>query len=505
MRLRNLLAATAVGSLALGAVGIPAYSVTAPQPSTELVRVAAWGDPNDRNAGLAAITVPGDLGNVTSVAASPGGTGAVTADGRLRLWGTGSEVTEAPDGVTDATAIVMGSLHAAVLHADGRVEAWGQSDALDNVPSELRAKAIAIAGNVGYAVHPDGTLSAWGGTAGMTPLPTPALTNLVDVSAGLAHTVALKADGTIAIWDAGFLPGLAETPDFGGKKVVKVLAGYLSSMALLEDGTIKNWGFMVPADAPTFNGLTPATTVVSISMATLSAAAAAVTADGVVHTWGTPPAVSAVPASLAGKPVRAIALGETHAAVIVAREASTTSLSVSPPTAVIGATRTATATVTTNGSSEGGTVTFKTGTTTRIAPVINGKATWTLPFQAVGRRSVTASYSGSVSSLASTATPVTFKVTKAASRVKAKAKANRKAKKVTFTITATTAKGVSPTGKVTISLKGKTKKTVSVRVNAKGKATVIVKRLKAGKYTVKLKYAGNGNVSGSNGSVKFKI
>ena len=64
------------------------------------------------------------------------------------------------------------------------------------------------------------------------------------------------------------MPGLLDVPDFGGKKVVKIAAGYGFSGVVLDDGTIKTWGCgpRLPAGEPTFDGLTPATKVVDLSL-----------------------------------------------------------------------------------------------------------------------------------------------------------------------------------------------------------------------------------------------
>jgi hypothetical protein len=69
----------------------------------------------------------------------------------------------------------------------------------------------------------------------------------------------------------------------------------------------------------------------------------------------------------------------------------------------------------------------------------------------------------------------------------------------------TSVKGVSLAGKVSITVKGATKKAVTASVTAAGKATVVLKNVKRGKFTAKVKYAGNGSVIGSAASVKFKV
>ncbi len=108
-----------------------------------------------------------------SVATNDVATGAVTLDGEVRVWGdpTVAEVSEVPTGISDATTIALGygdvngnaaGHNGAVLHADGQVTAWGDTEAISQVPSDLRAKAIALQRYTGYAVRTDGTLATWG-------------------------------------------------------------------------------------------------------------------------------------------------------------------------------------------------------------------------------------------------------------------------------------------------------------------------------------------------------
>ena len=64
---------------------------------------------------------------------------------------------------------------------------------------------------------------------------------VVQVSAGGAHSLAILADGTIRAWgyDGN---GQCTVPDFGGIEVVEVSAGEYHSLARLADGTVKVWG-----------------------------------------------------------------------------------------------------------------------------------------------------------------------------------------------------------------------------------------------------------------------
>ena len=326
MRLRNLMTATAVsaltGALAVGALSAPTHALTAPSPA-KAGSVVAWGDEGNPHAAAAAV-VPEDLtGLVTSVAANDAASAAVTLDGKLHVWGKADEpgspavpeVTEAPTGeVTDATAVALTAQNGAVLRTNGAIRAWGNSTPLSDVPSDLRAKAIALqGGGTGYAVRTDGTLATWGLAPSVAP---PAgLTGLTDVSASFFHVVALHADGTIDTWGFG-IDGLYDVPDFGGKKVVKVAAGYAYSAAVLDDGSLKIWGPGAPT-VQTFDGQTPATKVVDVSLFSIADNGAAVTADGAVHAWGSNTHVTTVPESLSGQPVSAVAVGSAHAVAIV--------------------------------------------------------------------------------------------------------------------------------------------------------------------------------------------
>lgn len=506
MRLRNLLAAGAASALVVGLAGVPAHSATVPSAAGAGALVT-WGDEEDINGG-AAVPIPADLaGPVRSVAANTRATGVVTLDGGVRVWGSeAEEVTQAPTGITDAAAITFNNLGSgAVIHADGKISAWGNSLALSEVPTTLRARAIAIQGNTGYAVQPNGTLATWG-DAPVFPPPND-LTNLVDVAATTFHGVALRADGTVATWGAP-LPGLLDVPDFGGKKAVKVAAGGQLSGVVFEDGTIAVWGFMPPAGAPEFDGSSPAEKVVSLG---LGANVAAVTADGAVHTWGPNTLVTTIPETLDGQPVSAVAMGVTHAAAIITSFRDVTKPTIAG-TPKVGQTLTATPATfsltpdTVAGQWYAGSdpIAGKTATTLALDTSLVGK---TVSYRTTANRGG----QDIVSASAATApvTPVTIpQPPQAKSKVSGKGKATGKtkkiAKKVTIAITVKTAKGVSPAGKVTVTLKGKTKKKVTVKVNAKGKATATFKKVKRGKYTATLKYTGNTKVAASTGKAKFK-
>ncbi|THF73413.1 RCC1 domain-containing protein [Cohnella fermenti] len=125
------------------------------------------------------------------------------------------------------------------------------------------------------AVKTDGTVWSWGynssygalgnGSTTNSPLPvqvvgsggTGALNNVIAVSAGYSHSLALKADGTVWSWGNNVVGMLgnatlvtSKTPvqvvnstNTGGlTNVIAISAGYDHSLTLLADGTVWSWG-----------------------------------------------------------------------------------------------------------------------------------------------------------------------------------------------------------------------------------------------------------------------
>jgi len=349
MQIRTLLASATAGAILAGlcAATLPAAdAATAPAPTTAGT-VVAWGDSS-----VAADTaVPTDLtAPVVDISANSLNTGAVTADGHLKIWGQSTTplAVLAPSDVTDAAAIALDPLgsNALVLHTDGTVTGWSATTNLTPDDPGMHAKAIALGNSTAYAVAADGTLVTWGAPVTI-PERVSSLTDLVDVSYGQLGGLALRANGTAVAWgmtlpDAGDPYNTLPT-DIGGHKVVQISAGGLSNGVLLDDGTIRTWGYPGAAvEQRTFPGKTVKSLVVGIG-------AAVVLEDAWGHRsvdlWGNAmyPAVTdpARAEDLDGEPVAKIALADTHAAAIVTgfREATKPTVSGTP---IVGATLTAT-------------------------------------------------------------------------------------------------------------------------------------------------------------------
>jgi hypothetical protein len=152
---------------------------------------------------------------------------------------------------------------------------------------------------------------AWGGNDfGQTDVPSD-LTNAVAIAAGWSHSVALRADGTVAAWgDQHF--GAVDIP-MGLSNVVAIAAGFERSVALRSDGTVVAWGrnesgeWNVPSDA---------TSVVAVASG--PSYNLALRADGTVVAWPRgvySPAATEVPTGLTN--VTAVAAGSFQSLAII--------------------------------------------------------------------------------------------------------------------------------------------------------------------------------------------
>jgi uncharacterized repeat protein (TIGR01451 family) len=174
---------------------------------------------------------------------------------------------------------------------------WGRDDyGQADIPGGLTGVTGIAAGLYhSLALRADGTVAAWGaGTTNSGSSPdygqsvVPAgLSNVVWIAGGAFHSLALKADGTVAAWGAGTTntgsspnSGQSAVPD-GLSNVVAVAAGYYHSLALKADGTVIAWGDNRYGQTNSPVGLTNVVAVASGAYHNL-----ALKADGTVVAWG---------------------------------------------------------------------------------------------------------------------------------------------------------------------------------------------------------------------------
>src|SRR5260221_8977459 len=96
------------------------------------------------------------------------------------------------------------------------------------------------------ADSPPGLVLAWGGNSyGQAVVPT-GLTNVLAISAGYFHSLAVRSDTTVAAWGqwySGSSTYTTVTVPSSLTNVVAVAGGLSHSVALRKDGTVVAWGY----------------------------------------------------------------------------------------------------------------------------------------------------------------------------------------------------------------------------------------------------------------------
>lgn len=173
------------------------------------------------------------------------------------------------------------------------------------------SNVVAIAGGWAHslALKADGTVVVWSsddmlsGDLGATNVPS-GLSNVIAIATGGAHQcLALKSDGVVVGW--GDDSSDQATPPLGLSDVVAIAAGNHPSLALKSDGTVVGW----PNDMPPPEGLSNV-----MAIAAGNAIDLAVKTDGTVVKWG----YSAQPPPPLGlSNVLAVGAGAAHSIALV--------------------------------------------------------------------------------------------------------------------------------------------------------------------------------------------
>lgn len=174
------------------------------------------------------------------------------------------------------------------------------------------------------ALRGDGSVLAWGnndyGQTNVAGLPT----NIIAVAAGYYHSAALRADGSVVTWGWD-VPVPAQATN-----IIAIAAGWEHCLGLRADGTVIGWGDNTYGQSSVPNS---ATGVVAIAAGYYHNLA--LRADGTVVAWGLGAfGVTNVPATLAS--VTAVAAGEAHSLMLVGSGSPQVSRQPVPATAVIG-------------------------------------------------------------------------------------------------------------------------------------------------------------------------
>ena len=261
----------------------------------------------------------------------------------LRKGGTNGPVIFNGLPVTGVAKVAAGHSHGLALLKDGNVLTWGGTpDVKGNIGPEVLApkglrniKAIAAGDQRSLTLTDEGIVQVWGRG---NPAPV-GLTNVIAISAGVGgagrEDVALKRDGTVVTWNVRGIPGQQARQPEGMSNIVTVTAGGAHILALQDNGTVWGWGYNRHGQAtgePTSEGnqyAEYAAGIVRIDgkiLDNVSAVAAgvgcslALRKDGTLVFWGADPYNSIKPPpNLNG--VVAIALSESRGLAITTNKA----------------------------------------------------------------------------------------------------------------------------------------------------------------------------------------
>ncbi|MBL1109905.1 hypothetical protein JK361_35970 [Streptomyces sp. 5-8] len=129
--------------------------------------------------------------------------------------------------------------------APGPVIAWGHnSNGQVSVPAAAQSGVVQVAAGIVHslALRSDGRIVAWGANDnGQATVPAAAQMGTVRIAAGQAHSLALLSDGRVLAWGNNYY-GQATVPAAAQSAVVRIAAGQTHNLALLADGRVIAWG-----------------------------------------------------------------------------------------------------------------------------------------------------------------------------------------------------------------------------------------------------------------------
>lgn len=257
--------------------------------------VSCWGENQDGQLGNGQSNnrrpLPVDVvgvGDASAVACGSNFSCALVGDGGVSCWGNGLggqlgtgtprlQPMPAPvSGLTDAVTISAGESHACAVKANGTVVCWGDNvngqlgtgDKMQrNTPTPVLALTdvsfVAAGSRSTCALKKSGAVYCWGanevgqlgsGAENASPNPTPTPVSGIDAKklwAGQDHACAVKKDGAVVCWGAGFYGQIGDgQPRADATKATPVPSPVSGVVSAVGVGTGGNHSC-----APTMNGL----------------------------------------------------------------------------------------------------------------------------------------------------------------------------------------------------------------------------------------------------------
>lgn len=210
-------------------------------------RVVGWGDNT-----YGQIDIPVGLSNIVAISAYSSNSLALTTSGELVSWGNECSTNPLPPFpayLTNIIGIAGGSTSGFGLGADGSYFTWGcNPENLDErlvSPGQLPTGATNVSNVVfcAYGEYSRGILDASGtGFVRVQPGQPNVFTNVVALSVGYYHALALSADGRVTTWHQFF----GSDSYLAITNAVAIASGFTVGYALLNDGNFVRWGVQVP-------------------------------------------------------------------------------------------------------------------------------------------------------------------------------------------------------------------------------------------------------------------
>ena len=188
------------------------------------------------------------------------------------------------------------------------IAVWPGDDASIWAPSLNLTNVVAISGGDGHAMalRADGTIVSWSGPYSAEM----GVTNAVQIASGWCHDLAVLADGRVVEWGlvppncGSTAPGATSMPP-GLTNIMAAAGGHTHSLVLKSDGTCVSWGWMTVGAGYVPAGLSNVTAI-----AAGFDVSAALTSDGTVVNWGYTGYGGTGGNGLTG--ISAIAMGHSH-------------------------------------------------------------------------------------------------------------------------------------------------------------------------------------------------
>lgn len=115
-----------------------------------------------------------------------------------------------------------------------------------------------------------GAVWQWGsnalGWSSVIPVPVEGLAEVVEISGGMEHSLALQSDGTVKAWgentggqlgDGSYTTSFIPVTVSAYNKIIKIASGWFHSLAVLSDDTVVHWGNYSSSGSAAFPDLAP--------------------------------------------------------------------------------------------------------------------------------------------------------------------------------------------------------------------------------------------------------